>query len=297
MSRARQNVETLITRLDGIGYEFLTRQRSLQMITAHLEGLQEFAAKQLEAVRTNQLPGYESLEALQPSFIKNQFLPAAEQIANSPRMQDLIKHIRAGASAASSANSLEDVSIYTRAGKRDAEFEDVERALGGPLPISLRAWSEAVSNVSFVGSHPILNPSTMMGFGAGALYIKQDVAQIEQAGSSVTTEWPAPNVDETALPDPLVLNDVVAAVRDSGDPDLWDGDIFLIAPDIGRACTGASIRVPDKSADVVFGDWKKGFFVEYLRRAFAWSGFPGWERHPNPPMDLIRELTHGLQPI
>jgi hypothetical protein len=44
-------------------------------------------------------------------------------------------------------------------------------------------------------------------------------------------------------------------------------------------------------------DWKKGFFVEYLRRVFAWGGFPGWERHPNPPMDLIRELTHGLQPI
>ena len=30
MARTRQNVETLITRLDGIGYEFLTRQRALQ---------------------------------------------------------------------------------------------------------------------------------------------------------------------------------------------------------------------------------------------------------------------------
>jgi hypothetical protein len=165
MARARQNVETLITRLDGIGYEFLTRQRSLQMLTAHPEGLQEFAAKQLEAVRTNQFPGYESIEALQPGFIKNQFLPAAEQIANSPRMQDLIEHIRAGASAESPANPLEDLSIYTRGGKRDAEFEKVERALGGPLPISLRAWPEAVSHVSFLGSHPILNPSATVGAG------------------------------------------------------------------------------------------------------------------------------------
>jgi len=259
MARARQNVETLITRLDGIGYEFLTRRRSLQMLTAHLQGLQEFAAMQLEAVRTNQFPGYESLEALQPGFIQNQFLPAAEQIANSPHMQNLIEHMRAGASAESPANSLEDRSIYARAGQPDVEFENVERTLGGPLPISLRAWSEAVSRVSFLGSHPILNPSTITA-------------------------------------DPLILNDVVGAVRNSGDPDLWDGDIFLIAPAYGM---GASygIRVPDRCADVVFGDSKKGFFVEYLRRAFAWSGFPGWERLPNPPMDLIRELTHGLRPI
>jgi hypothetical protein len=273
MTRARENVETLITRLDGIGYEFLTRQRSLQMLTAHMEGLRQVAAQQLEAVRTNQFAAYESLQALQPGFFKNQFLPAVEQIANSPRMQGLIEWTRAGASAESPANSLADPSIYQRAGKRDAEFENVERILGGPLPISLRAWSEAVTHVSFLGSHPILNPSIFMGFGAGI---------------------------ENAAPAPLVLRDVVAAGRDSDDPDLWEGDIFLIAPEevsntgIGAPC---GIRVPDRNADLVFGDWKKGFFVEYLRRVFAWGGFPGWERQPNPPMDLIRELTYGLQPI
>jgi hypothetical protein len=270
MTRARENVETLITRLDGIGYEFLTPQLAMQGLAAHLGGMQAFAAKQLEALRTNQFPAYESLEALQPGFIKNQFVPAAEQIANSPRMQQLIEWMRE--SAESPANSLGDVNIYTRAANRDAELQNVERILGGPLPISLRAWSEAVTHVSFLGSHPVLNPRAVMSFD--------------------TTE-PAPNADESAVPDPLVLNDVVvAAVMDRADPDLWDGDIFLIG--IGE-CHG--IRVPDSSADSAFVDWKKGFFVEYLRRVFAWGGFPGWERHPNPPMDLIRELTHGLQPI
>jgi hypothetical protein len=272
MTRARENVEMLITRLDGIGYEFLTRQRAMQGLAGHLEGMQAFAAKQLEALRTNQFTGYESLEALQPGFIKNQFVPAAEQIANSPRMQQLIEWMRAGESAENPANSLGDVNIYTRAANRDAELENVERILGGPLPISLRAWSEAVTHVSFLGSHPVLNPRAVMSFG---------------------TNEPAPNTDESAVPDPLVLNDVaVAAVRDRADPDLWDGDIFLIG--IGES---HGIRVPDSSADSAFVDWKKGFFVEYLRRVFAWGGFPGWERHPNPPMDLIRELTHGLQPI
>ncbi len=272
MTRARENVETLITRLDGIGYEFLTRPRAMQGLAAHLEGMQAFAAKQLEALRTNQFTGYESLEALQPGFIKNQFVPAAEQIANSPHMQQLIEWMRAGESTASPASSLGDVNIYTRAANRDAELENVERILGGPLPISLSAWSEAATHVSFLGSHPVLNPRAEMSFD--------------------TTEA-APNADESAGADPLVLHDVVtAAVRDRADPDLWDGDIFLIG--IGES---HGIRVPDSSADSAFVDWKKGFFVEYLRRAFAWGGFPGWERHPNPPMDLIRELTRGLQAI
>jgi len=299
MRRAAQNTETLITRLDGIGYEFLTRQRALQVLTRHMESLQGLAARQLEAVRTHQFPDYESIEALQPGFIKNQFLPAAEQIAHSPRMQDLIGWMRAGASGESPGNSLEDASIYKRGCNRDAEFDNVERILGGPLPISLRAWSEAVQHISFLGSHPVLNPSTIMGFGAGGPYTERDAAKMEQMGLNGTTERP-PNVDVSVRPDPLVLRDVVAAVRDSDDPDLWDGDIFLIAPeDSSKAGIGASygIRLPDSSADMVFGDRKRGFFVEYLRRVFAWGGFPGWERHSNPPIDLIRELTHGLQPI
>jgi hypothetical protein len=271
MTRARQNVETLITRLDRIGYQFMTRQRAMQGLAAHMEGMQAFAAKQLEAFRTNQVTGYESIEAFQPGFIKNQFLPAAEQLANSPRMQQLIEWMRAGESAESPANSLEDPSIYTRAANRDSELENVERTLGGPLPVSLRAWSEAVSHVSFMGSHRVLNPRAVMNFD--------------------TTE-PASNVDESAVPDPLFLSDVVAAVGNRADPDLWDGDIFLTG--IGES---NGIRLPDSSADSAFVDCNKGFFVEYLRRVFAWGGFPGWEPHPKPPLDLIRELTHGLQPI
>jgi len=272
MTRARQNVETLITRLDGIGYEFLTPQRAMQGLAAHLEGMQAFAAQQLEALRTNRFTGYESLEALQPGFVQNMLVPAAEQIANSPRMRQLVESMRAGESAKSLANSLRDVNIYTRAANRDAELENVERILGGPITISLRAWSEAVTQVSFLGSHPVLNPQAVMSFGTAKL---------------------APNADESAMPDPLVLEDVVAAaVRNRADPDLWDGDIFLIG--IGES---HGIRVPDSSADSAFVDGQKGFFVEYLRRVFAWGGFPGWERHPNPPMDMIRELTDGLQPI
>ena len=93
-----------------------------------------------------------------------------------------------------------------------------------------------------------------------------------------------------------MLRDVVAGVRDRGDPDLWEGDVFLISLEFGDG-ESYGMRLPDRCADLAFVDGKKGFFVEYLRRVFAWGGFPGWERHPKPPRELIRELTRDLLPI
>jgi hypothetical protein len=53
----------------------------------------------------------------------------------------------------------------------------------------------------------------------------------------------------------------------------------------------------DSRADAIFRDWRNDYFVPYLRRVFQWGGFPGWERHPNPPSKLIAELTDGLVAI
>ena len=54
----------------------------------------------------------------------------------------------------------------------------------------------------------------------------------------------------------------------------------------------------DPSADVELRNlWRPITFVAYLRSAFEWGGFPGWERDPSPPRDLIAQLTEGLLPI
>ena len=53
----------------------------------------------------------------------------------------------------------------------------------------------------------------------------------------------------------------------------------------------------DSRADTLFKDWRNDYFVAYLRRVLKWGGFPGWERHPNPPLKLISELTDGLVAI
>ena len=53
----------------------------------------------------------------------------------------------------------------------------------------------------------------------------------------------------------------------------------------------------DARADTRFKDWRNDYFVSYLRRAFKWRGFPGWERHPNPSVKLIGDLADGLLSI
>ena len=68
----------------------------------------------------------------------------------------------------------------------------------------------------------------------------------------------------------------------------------------GQAGTSGDVyemEVPNASADAVFGDWHKTTFVNYLRIAFKWGGFPGWERYPNRPEKELAYLSEGLLPI
>jgi len=58
-----------------------------------------------------------------------------------------------------------------------------------------------------------------------------------------------------------------------------------------------TIRLPDAAADArLAGEPREVTFVEYLRIAFRWGGFPGWERESARPEELTR-LTEGLLPI
>ena len=57
----------------------------------------------------------------------------------------------------------------------------------------------------------------------------------------------------------------------------------------------ATLRVPFARAGEVNIDPTAGArFVAQLRRAFHWSGFPGWEGHPDPPQREIEYLQAKL---
>src|SRR5262249_52655217 len=73
----------------------------------------------------------------------------------------------------------------------------------------------------------------------------------------------------------------------------WPGRSRPIAPqcenlgdqELNRGC---------KDLDAGVRRWRNMTFVNYLRKAFEWAGFPGWERDPNPPREMISKLTEGL---
>jgi len=56
-----------------------------------------------------------------------------------------------------------------------------------------------------------------------------------------------------------------------------------------------SITIPNAAADAPLeNEWHQTTFVNYLRTAFEWGGFPGWGRDRNAPRDAIAKLTQGL---
>jgi len=151
-----------------------------------------------------------------------------------------------------------------------AELEE----LAGPLPLSLRAWYEAVGSVCFMGEYP-----DVAAYAAGPFSQAPDLYS-----------------------DPLVvfpLDYALSAVRDRFEDGA--GEILLpVAPDVyhkANVSGGApyEIRLPDTAADArLLNEPHELFFVPYLRLAFQWAGFPGLAGAPDRPSTLIDLLASKL---
>jgi hypothetical protein len=290
MRRARTNIETLINRLHALGYRFATEPTSAQQSLERIAAL----AKQVDAFRANaQGPFAGMMKGL------------LDRVTTATQNQQAVEQLKASA-AKPARHPIEDRSVYGRAMKDSPrQIADAESFLRGPLPISLRAWYEEVEHVSFLGSHPTLNPASAparptmfvapsMLKGPGA---DERRRLAESLGFGVTSEMPESPLDQSALPDPLV----VFPLEEVLDVDEAGGGSFIISPDdLQKANISGDmyyVDLPDRRADVEFQDWEKGCFVSYLRRVFAWGGFPGWARHRNPPTRLIQELARDLEPL
>jgi hypothetical protein len=146
----------------------------------------------------------------------------------------------------------------------------LEKAAGGPAPLSLRAFYEVVGAVDLNGHHPSLAPRG------------------DEGGCEV-------------VPDPLIVEPAEVVLDGFRQEALEEGRI-PIAPDetfkAGEAGGDAyEIEVPDLRADgellnTGYGD--KLFFVEYLRLCFRWGGFPGWKDAVGDIPGEIDGLREGL---
>ncbi|HEX8365184.1 MAG TPA: SMI1/KNR4 family protein [Allosphingosinicella sp.] len=147
-----------------------------------------------------------------------------------------------------------------------AEIAELEEMAGGPLPLSLRAFYEVVGEVNFNGEHPTLAPR-----------------------------------DSRILPDPLMVDPVEGALAWLENFDEEEGaKEVAIAPDaLHKADISGGgpyvVRVPAPVADAPLRDAPyKLDFVEYLRTAFHWGGFPGWEEAGASAPPEIARLREGL---
>jgi hypothetical protein len=140
----------------------------------------------------------------------------------------------------------------------------------GALPLSLRAFYDVVGAVDLMGEHPTLAPP-----------------------------------DESVTPDPLVVNSIDEALEqlDEDGADSDNGQFrIVVAPDAFHKANISGgepyeIGVPDLRADGPLL-WERHDlqFVEYLRLAFRFGGFPGYDGIDPLPAELT-SLTADLVPF
>jgi hypothetical protein len=154
-------------------------------------------------------------------------------------------------------------------------MDEAERDVG-PVPLSVRAWYEVVGAVNLIGSHP---------------------------------DWPDIEVIDPLVVGPVDVFDGIAEeyrlrLEDAAEHELDDYRFRLpIAPDNYHKanCSGGEpygVEFPSPCADVLF-DGGPLTFVGYLRNAFRWGYFPGFEgvEVSCRPVEHLARLTQDLLPL
>jgi hypothetical protein len=166
----------------------------------------------------------------------------------------------------------------------DARIRNLEKQ-GVFVPLSLAAWFTQVGSVNLMGSHPDWK---VPGY----------------------CSKPLPGDEEPWYTDPIVVEDgsldeayknwkfQTKVIGDRSSP-----PVIEVAPDAAHKANisgGASyeISILAPSVDTTLLNEPHGVaFIDYLRIAFAWGGFPGVEKESDFPRSFIEELTAGLLPL
>jgi hypothetical protein len=164
-------------------------------------------------------------------------------------------------------------------------MDDIVRFAESPLPASLLAFWETVGGIDFVWDYKTGEDAPDLG--PGLAMAEMDPLCVDSAGhmAGLLSEW-----EER---------------RSHVDPELDDPWNLDLAPDYlhkANVSGGApyGIELPHLGADPIFINEEHGLpFVEYLRLAFRWGGFPRLERHAhNVEVDqFVSEMTKDMEPF
>jgi hypothetical protein len=156
------------------------------------------------------------------------------------------------------------------------DLDELERTIG-VIPLALRIWFEEVGSVNLAGEHP----------SWGYDYIDELIVETTiDYTRSEHEEW---RTGEQGWPAPFRIE--------------FAPDYLHKANVSGGLPYGA--EVPNLSADgLVLGEFHQTTFVNYLRIAFRWAGFPGWDRvdtlravAASSPPPALEEIARLLEPI
>ncbi len=162
-------------------------------------------------------------------------------------------------------------------------MDDIESFTSAPLPPTLRAFWEKVGGIDFVWNYGNDQPAPDLG-----------------------PDLPMAEMDPLCVSPPGDVEYLLAEWeerRSTLDPDLDDPCNLDLAPDYlhkadisGGAPYG--IELPYLGADPVFVNEEHGIrFVDYLRLAFRWGGFPRLERHEHNAevRRFVADMTRDME--
>lgn len=279
MRRARANILTLIQRLGHIGYLF------------GYAFLQPPAYRSLGRSERDWLQRSLAWAGEQPPLLGGNAAELDEEM-NSLRAHS--EQIRQSGHAPLIADHMEHrlPNLESQKDQRLADLDAFEREIGS-LPLSLRAWYEAVGGVNFVGLHVgwlrLLDP-TEEDARQREEYVRGDVGIPFHRLAGLRPLFVPPLDPRRATRD----SKRQGSWRFELLPDRWSlYGVLRRDPAFTSPCT---IDLPQRTADVVMVlDGRETMtFVGYLRRCFRWGGFPGWDRAGDYPEQDVTYLTEGL---
>ncbi len=136
--------------------------------------------------------------------------------------------------------------------------------LYGVMPLSLRVFYEVVGSINLVGTHSRWRPVGPKGLDALFIYPLSLSLQMMDSYSEI---WKAQTPSLPIAPDHYYKS--------------------------GQSGSGTySIQLPNDHVDAfVELEWHQCYFVQYLRNAFKWGGFPGLELYEVIPEEDVKLLT------
>jgi hypothetical protein len=261
--RARVNVETLIARLEALGYQFDSRVFSPYWKMSRTD------ASLVDKFDQIMQSGIAFLEG--PMDLPPEVAAYREQF-RVRRELDL-----AGAKAQAAAMSERRMGIVRPilpVGQQVTAGIETITNMAGAMPLSMRAWHSTLGGVNLVGSHPKITPPGASGDPLFVAPFRCVCDLFDSWAENAGGEEERPPFQMPVSPDP--------SAKAGGDV---NAPLYVVT-------------LPNAGLDAVLENEGHGLpFVEYLRRAFEWGGFPGYADVPTKAPKLIASLKDGLLPL